>query len=214
MKDVQVVLNGNGLDVRLLSASIETLLRAVRRVELAHVEPATMTSLHGRFGARVKAADHIRPGVPLLVSPGEVAFSSGAVRRIARHTNVPRRCVTRVFLPGVDDDQYPSCWSSAWLGAYQGSLASLVDADLSFDRRHLPARSAQARSWLTAEGVGVALMKAEAEAPTVWARRTGWSLDAQHLFARLVRGPAGGVRRRAARRRHRRRAAAVAGAGR
>jgi hypothetical protein len=143
-----------------------------------------------------------------------VVFASGAVRRMVRHTSVPGRSVTRVLVAGLGDTEYPACWSASWLRLYQGSLLSLVDADLSFDRAHLSARSPKARSWLTAERVGLALVGDQPESLTRWARRTGWSLDAQQAWASIVRGPAGEARRRMARRRHRRRASSVARAGR
>jgi hypothetical protein len=214
VSEVQVVLDGRGVEERVLAASVTSLLRDVGQVELAHLEPEAMNALRARFAGGVAEAGSLRPGVPLLVSPGRVAFASGAVRRMVRHTSVPGRSVTRVLVAGLGDTEYPACWSASWLRLYQGSLLSLVDADLSFDRAHLSARSPKARSWLTAERVGLALVGDQPESLTRWARRTGWSLDAQQAWASIVRGPAGEARRRMARRRHRRRASSVARAGR
>jgi len=204
MVDVQVVLNAGGVSAEELAASVSSLLPSVDRLEVAHTDVASLSVLSERFGAAVGPLDSLRPDLPLLVVPARVAFAFGAVRRLVSHTQVPGRCVTRVFLPELSEAEHLACWSSSFLRLYDGSLSSLVNAGVSFDRRHLSHSSPRARSWLPAHSVGVAMVSDTGDDLERWSRRTGVTLDARRVWGSAVRGPAGGVRRRLVRRRHRR----------
>jgi len=207
--DVQVVLNGRNATAGDLAASAQSLLGSLGGLQLAHTDEETVRVLRERFGASVSAFEVLRPGVPLLVAPGGVVFAVGAVRRVVAQTEVPGRRVSRVFLPGLGPQEHLACWSASFLRSYQGSIAALVDADLAFDREHLSHSSPQARTWLPAHAVGVALTSEIGGDLARWSRRTGLALDARGVWTKSVRGPAGAVRRRLLRRRHRRQGAGV-----
>lgn len=210
MGDVQVVLNARGVAAEELATSVQGLLPSARRIELAHTDPETVRVLSERFGRAVRPAGSLRSDVPLVVAPARVAFAVGAVRRLVSHTDVPGRCVTRVFLPGLAETEHLACWSTSFLRLYDGSLSSLLDADLSFDRGQLSHSSPRARSWLPAPSVGVAMISETEGDLQRWSRRTGMALDARRAWASTVRGPAGDLRRRLLRRRQRRRAEGAA----
>jgi len=205
MLEVQVVLSARGVGADELAPSVRSLLQSVRTLRPAPADSADGRMLEEHFGGSVRAAGALRPGVPLLVVPAGVVVAWGAIRRLRAHTEVPGRCVTRVFLPGSREAEFLACWSTSFLRLYEGSLDSLVDADLSFDRAQLSPASPKARSWLPAPAVGVAVVGEVGDDLASWSRRTGMALEARQVWASTVRGPAGGVKRRLARRRHRRR---------
>jgi len=203
--EVQTVLSARGVPPEELVISVRSLLFSVRSLAVAHADEPTMQGLRDRFGESVRGLDSHRPGVPLLVAPGRVVFAFGAVRRILAQTGVPGRCVTRVYLPGLEDGQYVACWSASFLRLYPGPLASLVEADLDFDRTHLSVSSPTARSWVPAHALGVSTVGDVSGDLRRWWLATGLALDARSWWSTGVRGPAGGARRRLARRGHRRR---------
>lgn len=203
--NAQVLLDGRGagLDDVLLSAA--RLRRSSRPVEVVNTPKPTWKALRGAFGASVVPTAGLRRDVPLVVVSGRVALASGAVRRLVAHSDVRGRCVTRVLVPGLNEAQQVTCWSTAWLKSYGGDVADLLDADLAFDREHLPPGSPTARSWVLADQIGVSVVEDIGGRTAMWARSTGMRLDLGRLWGTSVRGPAGSVKRRLARKRQRRR---------
>ncbi|AXH96757.1 hypothetical protein [Ornithinimicrobium avium] len=184
MSELQVVLDGRGARPEERAVAAATLLAQVDQTLL---DPATAS---------------LRRDIPLLVVPGRAALARGAVRRVLADLATPGRCLTCVLLPG-DGLLRVAAWAPRWLADWQGSLADLVDADLAFDREHLPTGSPLARAWLRADAVGVSAAADVGADPAGWARRTGLLLDRDAVVA-SVRAPLGAARRRMARRGQRR----------
>ena len=212
MADLQVLLDPRGVTDEELRASVSTLLLQVPTVELVHPKQTRLESLTARFGRRVTRAGQLRTDVPVLVASGRVCFASCCVRRILAEVSTPGRLLTRVLIPHapVVEGQV-TCWSPQWIAGYAGTLEGLVDADLDFDREHLPGRSSVVRSWIRADAVGVALASTVGEGredPQRWSRRVGRELVLQELVAG-ARAPAGALRRRIDRSEQRRRYAAT-----
>ncbi|RIK11610.1 MAG: hypothetical protein DCC50_14200, partial [Acidobacteria bacterium] len=158
MSQLQVVLDGRGAGPEELAAASASLL--------AQVE-----------GPLLDATATLRPDVPLLVVPGHVVLARGAVRRLLSDLATPGRCLTCVVAPGSATLTRVTAWAPRWLAHWPGTLADLVDADLAFDREHLPTGSPVARAWLRADAVGVAAAADVGPDPAGWARRTGLLLD-------------------------------------
>lgn len=196
MADLQVLLDPRGVTDEELHASVSTLLTQVPTVDLVHPMQARIESLTSRFGSRVVRATQLRSDVPVLVASGRVCFAACCVRRILAELSTPGRMLTRVLVPDapVVEGQV-ACWSPQWVAGYDGTLEGLVDADLDFDREHLPRRSSVVRSWIRADDVGVALASRVAEEPQRWSRRMGRELVLQELVTG-ARAPAGALRRR------------------
>lgn len=212
--DVQVLLDGRGADPQEAAACVGTLLRAVQRVELMHTPDPTRLVLNDRYGASVRPAQQARSDVPVMVTSPRVVFASGALRRIVKNALVDGRVVTRLFIPGLSEDEQVTCWSPVWLRSYEGGVTDLLDAGFAFDRAHLPHGSPTARSWVRADEVGVSLSSDVEGKVVVWAARTGAELDARRWWGESVRAPAGAAKRRLARRRQRRGQASVSPRGR
>lgn len=205
--ELQVLLDARGATPEEVATAAGTLLGSVPQLQVVRADEAQTALLTARFGERTPGLQlgtgRLRRDVPLLVAPGTAAYARGAVRRVLADLATPGRCLTCVLVPGQDVGPRVACWAPGWLSGYAGTLADLVEADLAFDREHLPAGSPVARSWLRADAVGVvpaAEVGAEGDA---WSRRTGLRLDRDAVIA-SVRAPLGSARRRAARRRQRR----------
>lgn len=212
--DIQVLLDGRGATSEEHETCARSLLTSVPIVELVHTDPAGAAVLQSQFPGRVEVAERLRSGVPVLVSSGRALFAAGALRRILADNARPDRCVTRLYVPGLEVSERLACWSPFWLSTYDGGMAALVDAGEDFDRDHLPVSSPMARHWIRGEDVGVALAAETAGNVRVWSRRTGLGLDARQVWGSYVRAPAGVSRRRLARWRQRRQSEVAPRAGR
>lgn len=215
MSELQVLLDGRGARPEELAIAAVTLLATVPRASAPHVGllgTGAVRALQHRLGERLRELDPatapLRRHVPLIVVPGRAAIACGAVRRLLADLATPGRCLTCVLVPGGDGTDRLACWAPRWLGDWAGSLPDLLDADLAFDREHLPAGSPVARAWLRPDAVGVASATAVGADPEGWARRTGLLLDRDAAVA-SVRAPLGAVRRRVSRARQRRSRAQV-----
>lgn len=204
MVNVQVVLDGSGADLAETLACVGSLLRSVPQVEFVRTPDETRRALRDRHIGSVRPADSVRQDAPLLITSGHVVFAAGAVRQIVRHTQVPGRVVTRVFIPGLPEGAHVTCWSSTWVSAHVAHPSELLDAGLIYDAKHLPPGSPTTRSWVRGDELGVSLRDEVSGKVSIWAARTGAALYAQRWWGQSVRAPAGATKRRLARRRQRR----------
>ena len=203
MTDPQVLLDTRGAREPELRASITTLLGQVPVVELVGAPTGRLAELAGRHDDRVRPAQEVRSGVPVLVGSGRLCWATGGVRRVLTDLSVPGRSLTRVVVHGLPmAEGQVACWAPEWVAGFSGTPEELTVAGLQFDRRHLPHDSPVVRSWLRADAVGVALVAELGESPERWSRRTGRVLARHELMSR-VRAPLGALRRRARRSRHR-----------
>lgn len=207
MNELQVVLDARGAEPSELTTAAATLLAAVPGLEVLGARDDQVALLRERSGDRVLPLDArsgtLRRDVPVLVAPARAAYARGAVRRLLADLATPGRCLTCVLVPGSEVGARLACWAADWLTGWSGTLSELVDADLDFDRRHLPPGSPVARAWLRADVVGIAPAASVGEDPDRWARRTGLALDRDAAVA-AARAPLGAARRRASRWRQRR----------
>lgn len=202
--DLQVLLDPRGVTSKEMFASVGTLLGQVPHVEVVEPTDSQIADLLRRFDSRVSRASCPRAGVPVLVTSGHLCWAAGSVRRVLKDLATPGRSLTRVLVPGLPAAEgQAACWGPQWLAGFTGSVTDLVDADLAFDRDHLPRASPLARSWVRADAIGLApVAEVGADSAQRWSRMAGLDLARQELLA-SVRAPLGSARRRLGRRRQR-----------
>lgn len=206
MTDAEVLLDVRGADRAELTVAATTLLKCVPGIGVVHADQEQQTVLTERFADRVTFPDlrtaPVPREVPLLVASARTAYARGAVRRLLADLATPGRCLSAVLVPGEPVGSRVAGWAPSWLRDYAGTLEELVNADLAFDRAHLPASSPLARAWLRGDAVGIVRAGSVDGDPDRWGRRVGLLLERDAAVAR-VRAPLGAVRRRAARWRQR-----------
>lgn len=208
MSRLQVVVDGENDGAQIAAVGlvncVQTLLTQTESVHVINVSAAVGDELRARFGKGIGSLATITSGQALLLTSARAVFASGSTRRMSWHSEMPGRCLTRVLLPGIGGQNLVRCFSAKWLASFDGDLADLVRADLTFDRQHLPTSSPTARAWVRGDELGVALAANVDGDLSAWQRRVGAQLDVQRWWGQQVRARAGVARRRLSRRRQRR----------
>lgn len=167
------------------------------------VQRTVTDSLHGQVSAVGLPEDRTEDHGDLLVVTAPVVFAPGAVRALTRSATSPGRVVTRVMMPGGGPTDV-ALWSAAWLSRHSVDLQQLPELGLEFDRVHLPHGDPQARAWVRADEVGIALLAPDTAETRRWALVEGLRLWGRRATS-SVRSALGQVRRTRALARQRRR---------
>lgn len=191
---VHTVVDARRLDPGQLRSLVRSLLSQTDRIEVrGHEEIVrTLSAREPRVVTLDGTGTRPRTGYVLAIG-APVVLAAGSVAALVARAEVAGRVVTRVFLPGGDDETVVALWSAAWLDR-QAPADLDVTAVAAVDRELLPHDHPQVRAWVPCDEVGVAWSRDLGDDAARWARRTGRRLTTGRLLG-AARSRAGVLRR-------------------